>query len=490
MPGHRRNQASGAAFSYFLHPAGTLLPLLSPSRSPGKKRISKKVGNYLKNKSPQFLAPPRKLPPFGDVLQVLKKYRLLPAIFFLKSRADCDQAIERCRQHQLSDPHRKKKLQGRIEQLTQLNTHISHHRQRRHLENYAVGSHHSGQLPAWKMILETLMTEGLLDAVFATSTVAAGVNFPARTIVFMNSDRFNGTEFLPLTPTEFHQMTGRAGRRGMDRIGFALAIPGKFMDIRLVAKLIMSAPSQVTSQIKINFSMVLNLLLSHTIEQTEDLLQKSFAAYLQVNRKRGKTPGGLLKYGHDYLWRDFLRHLKFLVEQGYVSENGVLSEEGIWASRLRIDQPLLLAEGFRLSILPESDPALLAAVTASFVNERESDDKIEKKFISKKLQGSFLKVKKGLSPFAKQMADHGFPVAPLFFRPAVTIYAWAAGYPWEEVLSLAAIEEGDLAMLILRTADNLRHIKAIAPAFPEAAETAAKAIELVLRDPVVMDYDL
>ena len=75
-------------------------------------------------------------------------------------------------------------------------------------------------------------------------------------------------------------MTGRAGRRGMDKIGFALVVPGKFMDVRLMAKLFAQPPSEVVSQIKINFSMVLNLLLSHNPDQIEELLRKSFANYL------------------------------------------------------------------------------------------------------------------------------------------------------------------------------------------------------------------
>jgi superfamily II RNA helicase len=90
--------------------------------------------------------------------------------------------------------------------------------------------------------VEKLMCQGLLEAVFATSTVAAGVNFPARTIVLFNSDRYNGHDFVPLDATEFHQMTGRAGRRGMDNIGFAVAVPGKFMDIPLINRLISSPP--------------------------------------------------------------------------------------------------------------------------------------------------------------------------------------------------------------------------------------------------------
>lgn len=225
-----------------LHPSGTLFPLLTSPDHSDKRTVTKKVTAFLKSNSHRRFGAPGRLPPFGKILQVLRTYRLLPAIFFLKSRADCDHALELCEENEPEAPRSRERLRRRIADLARRNDRVSRHRQRRYLENHAVGSHHSGQLPAWKMILESLMTEGLLDAVFATSTVAAGVNFPARTIVLLNSDRFNGSEFVPLSSTEFHQMTGRAGRRGMDRIGFALALPGKFMDLRLVARLMTSPP--------------------------------------------------------------------------------------------------------------------------------------------------------------------------------------------------------------------------------------------------------
>lgn len=475
-------------FPLFFHPSGTLYPLLSDGGSSEKKRLYKKVDQYLKGKTRSVFTSPRQLPPFGAILEVLKKYNLLPAIFFLKSRADCDRAVERCAQNRIRNPRHEKDLRDRVESLLCHNPHLSHHRQRRYLERFAIGAHHSGQLPAWKLVLENLMTAGLLDAVFATSTVAAGVNFPARTMVFFNSDRFNGTEFQSLSPTEFHQMTGRAGRRGMDHIGFAMAVPGKFMDPRLVARLINAPPSNVESQIKINFSMVLNLLLSHTPDQIEDLLKKSFATYLILHNGKRKSRT-IDPYGHKVLWQEFLRHLNFLIENGYVAPDGKLEKDGIWASHLRIDQPLMVAEGFRQELLPTTDPALLTAVMAAFVNEREPDDRIDKKFLPKKLTKTFHKVRRGLRPFNRHMQERGFSVAPLFLRPAATLYLWATEQSWEDVLAVSEIEEGDLAMLILRTADNLRHIKALAPVFPEAAETAGHAIELILRDPVIMDYD-
>lgn len=260
------------------------------------------------------------------------------------------------------------------------------------------------------------------------------------------------------------------------------------MDPRLVARLINAPPSNVESQIRINFSMVLNLLLSHTPDQIEALLKNSFATYLLLhssNRKgRPKDP-----HGHTLLWRDFLRHLNFLIENEYVAPGGKLEKDGIWASRLRIDQPLMVAEGFRQELLPVNDPALLAAVMGAFVNERESDDHIDRKFLPQKLTKTFHKVGRGLRPFARRLQDRGFKAVHLFLRPAATLHAWAIGQSWEDVLAVSQVEEGDLAMLILRTADNLRHIKALAPVFPKAAETAGSAIELILRNPVIMDYE-
>ena len=201
-------------FTLFMHPSGTLFPLMEHSKSDQKKRLHKKVFKFTNAKNRPLISHSGKLPPFGDILQILDRYHLLPAIFFLKSRADCDQAIKLCNSSLLSkNPKKKAALYQKINELVSGNPHLAKHKQRSFLEQTATASHHSGHLPAWKVVVETLMAEGLLDAMFATSTVAAGVNFPARSVVVLNSDRFNGVEFMGLTPSEFQQMSGRAGRR-------------------------------------------------------------------------------------------------------------------------------------------------------------------------------------------------------------------------------------------------------------------------------------
>ena len=460
----------------FMHPSGTLMPLLFRKKKDGTLVLDRQVRRYLEEENPPVFCPPNELPSFGKIIDVLRHYNLLPAIFFLKSRVNCDRALAHCR---VQDPERLVALHRRLDDLLEAHPTLAQHPQLDDLEKRAVGAHHAGQLPLWKLLLETLMTEGLLDAIFATSTVAAGVNFPARTVVILNSDRFNGQDFVPLSPTEFHQMTGRAGRRGMDRIGFAVALPGRFMNLEALAKLAISPPSPVFSQLQINFSMVLNLLLSHTPGQVETLLERSFAAFLKGHKHRN-----LLRR----LVKDFDRHLEFLVEHGYVTLDGELTEVGRWASQLRVDQPLLIAECLRRDLLPATDPALLAAVVASFVNERETDEGLNEQKLPKPLVDLFVRVHRELGTFVTQMTDRHFVVRPLYLRPAITMYLWAAGRGWPYVVARSKMAEGDLAMMITRTADNLRHIATLHQVFPQIAKTAEKAVEAILREPVTM-YD-
>jgi superfamily II RNA helicase len=122
------------------------------------------------------------------------------------------------------------------------------------------------------------------------------------------------------------------------------------------------------------------------------------------------------------------------------------------------------------------------------VFERESDDRFEKSALSQPLLTAFLKLRESLTPFARDMIARGFPARPLFLRPAAAVYTWAAEESWEKTLAIAEMEEGIFASLILRTADNLRHIRNLRAIFPEAAESADQAIDLIMRDPVAMYY--
>ena len=475
-------------FPLFLHSSGTLFPLTEEQESDQKKILYKKISKLADMKNRPAMSHNEKLPPFGDILHILHTYDLLPAIFFLKSRADCDQAIKLCNSKLLlKSPERKKALMDKIDDLVSNHPHLKSHNQRPYLERTATASHHSGHLPAWKAVVETLMAGGFLDAMFATSTVAAGVNFPARSVVILNSDRFNGVEFMPLTPSELQQMSGRAGRRGMDNIGFCIVMPGKFMDLNHIVKLMNSPPSDIESQITINFSMVLNLLLSHGPDQIKLLLEKSFASHqIRSGKKRGKTARKRFGTDLELLWIDFMEHMDFLLSEKFVTDEGKLTEDGLWASKLRIDSPILVAQSIRNNFLPQTDPALLAAIISSFVNEREfNDEPLHNQALPKALKDVFLDIRKGLKPFAVNMLKKGFSAPNLFIQPSLLLYFWAHHEPWENICTLYDFAEGDLARLIMRTGENLRQISKLEETFPELAKTARQAIDLILKEPVV-----
>jgi ATP-dependent RNA helicase HelY len=476
-------------YPLFVHPSGTLFPFLQGDAK--NSRLHKKVFKYNTGKRRSGFDSKGKLPPFGDILEILDRYNLLPAIFFLKSRKECDHAVRLCNSNLINrNPARREKLIETIDELVSDNTHLKNHKQRHYLEHTGTAAHHSGHLPAWKVVVETLMAKGLLDAMFATSTVAAGVNFPARSVVVLNSDRFNGVEFMPLSPSEFQQMSGRAGRRGKDKIGFCIILPGKYMDLTYVSNLVHAPAVDIDSQININFSMVLNLLLSHTPLQIKDLLEKSFASFqIAAGKKRGKKARKRFGPGLERLWVDFLDHMEFLIDENFVTADGKLTEDGIWASNLRMDAPLLVAQALRDNLMPQQDPALIAAIMAAFVNEKEfKDDPLFHQALPKQLKDNFLSVRQGLKPFALRLLKNDFDAPNLFIQPSLILYKWAHGEPWDEITMQSEFAEGDLARLILRTGENLRQLARLNLVFPDTAESAKKAIELIFREPVITTF--
>jgi ATP-dependent RNA helicase HelY len=133
-------------------------------------------------------------------------------------------------------------------------------------------------MPAWKLVIEKLMSAGLLDAIFATATVAAGVDFPARTVVLTGADARTGSGWRQLTASELQQMTGRAGRRGRDNVGFIVAAPGLHQDPKSIADLLRAPPDPLVSQFRATYTTLLNLLDAFgSFAQVREIAQRSFA---------------------------------------------------------------------------------------------------------------------------------------------------------------------------------------------------------------------
>jgi superfamily II RNA helicase len=143
-----------------------------------------------------------------------------------------------------------------------------------------IASHHAGLLPAWKELVERLFELGLVKIVFATATLAAGINMPARTTVISALSKRTDGGHAMLTPSEFLQIAGRAGRRGKDKVGYVVTIQSPFEGAKEAAYLATSEAEPLSSRFTPSYGMVLNLLQKHSINKAKELLEKSFAEYL------------------------------------------------------------------------------------------------------------------------------------------------------------------------------------------------------------------
>jgi superfamily II RNA helicase len=143
-----------------------------------------------------------------------------------------------------------------------------------------IGSHHAGILPVWKEFIEKLFEMGLIKVVFATATLAAGINMPARTTVISALKRRTEDGHTLLTPSEFLQIAGRAGRRGMDRVGYVVTVETPYEGCKEAAYLATAQPEPLRSCFAPSYGMVLNLLQKHSLDEVKELLERSFAEYL------------------------------------------------------------------------------------------------------------------------------------------------------------------------------------------------------------------
>ncbi|HEY5932670.1 MAG TPA: helicase-related protein [Nitrospira sp.] len=220
-----------------------------------------------------------------DLVTALRQRHLTPAIVFLTSRRACDEAMEAFDHADfVLPPVRQEAIAVTLEQITAQHPSIAEHPLIPIVRRTGVAAHHAGHLPSWKITIEELMRQGHLDAVFATTTLAAGVDFPARTVVITQSSIRKSRDFTDLTIGEVQQIAGRAGRRGKDHIGFAVVTPSPYIDLPVLTKGLTGQPEAIDSQFTISYPMVLNLLKAHPHEQIQGILAKSFAQF-QLNQR-------------------------------------------------------------------------------------------------------------------------------------------------------------------------------------------------------------
>ena len=220
-----------------------------------------------------------------DVIRLLQGQQMLPAITFIFSRAGCDGAMFQCLRSNLVLTSQEEGerigeiVDAGVEGIPEEDLQVLQFAQWKGALKRGFAAHHAGMLPAFKHIVEDLFVQGLVRAVFATETLALGINMPARTVVLEKLVKFNGEAHVELTPGQYTQLTGRAGRRGIDVIGHAVVQWAPAMDPRAVAGLASTRTYPLISTFAPGYNMAVNLLNMIGFEPSLRLLEKSFAQY-------------------------------------------------------------------------------------------------------------------------------------------------------------------------------------------------------------------
>jgi ATP-dependent RNA helicase HelY len=221
----------------------------------------------------------------ADIVERLDRDALLPAILFIFSRAGCDAAVLQCMQAglRLTTPDERREIreitQSRTAHIPAEDLQVLGYWEWLDGLERGLAAHHAGLLPTFKEIVEELFVRGLVKAVFATETLALGINMPARCVVLERLVKFNGEAHVDLTPGEYTQLTGRAGRRGIDVEGHAVVVWAPEIDPRHVAGLASTRTYPLRSSFRPSYNMAVNLVGSVGASRARELLEASFAQF-------------------------------------------------------------------------------------------------------------------------------------------------------------------------------------------------------------------
>ncbi|EST39669.1 RNA helicase [Streptomycetaceae bacterium MP113-05] len=220
-----------------------------------------------------------------EVIDRLDSQGLLPAITFIFSRAGCQAAVQQCLAAglRLNAPAERTRVREIVEKRTadipDEDLHVLGYFEWLEGLERGVAAHHAGMLPTFKGVVEELFVRGLVKAVFATETLALGINMPARSVVLEKLVKWNGEQHADITPGEFTQLTGRAGRRGIDVEGHAVVLWQRGMDPGALAGLAGARTYPLRSSFKPSYNMAVNLVSQFGRHRSRELLETSFAQF-------------------------------------------------------------------------------------------------------------------------------------------------------------------------------------------------------------------
>lgn len=446
------------------------------------KRLNPKIENFLA---------PKKIP-VVSLIRDLNEQNKLPAIFFIFSKKNCKKALLTSSNNigSLVTPEQRNQILEKIEECRKNDIFLGKDFDEIYkpalLKGYAV--HHAGMMPAYKSLVEELFRENCLKVCFATETLIAGINMPVKTVVMSSLQKMTSSGIKEITPSLLKQGSGRAGRRGIDEIGYVVTMGDQANSFSRAFNLLTTKNTEINSHLNLSY----NFLLSpRTFNDPESALSRSFAYYQTGDYKN--------------MIQQSIQMNKLMLDRGFIKQldnKFEITSKGEIASKIRGINEMLLSEIISElksnEIFKDVTPSELAGIIATFVNNQTRNNAVanygegleifQKRILKavklaediKKAQQEYninqpISINVNLAPIVKEWAE--FPDAMNFENIC-----------WNETIHKLSInnilhQEGDFLKVINSTIDILKQIAEITPD-DKLASKAKEAIAMIQKPPV------
>lgn len=420
----------------------------------------------------------------AEVVDALYRDNLLPAIYFLFSRRGCETSLEACADLDLLDGEERESVQEQLSRWKQeypslLTCPFLH------LLEQGLGAHHAGMMPAWKLAVERLFQQKLLKVVFATETLAAGINMPARSTVISSLRRPGDNGFRDLSFTEFHQMAGRAGRRGMDTVGGVIVLADPRTPRSRAQAYVDGGPEPLGSCFSPGYGLVIHWLANYGSERSYRLVNRGLSSYGRGGGDRSSRAGKVSP-----AWKRFMAARAVLDYFDLIEDDQPVGL-GRLVAALQVENELLAALVLSDALPESSPPTLVAGIAGALAGS-----------FGRRVGGGFPGAPVRPLPLRgplRRAFQQGLAIAAdlervqrrcgflcptnLSERLAWIASRWADGETWDSLLESVDLEEGDVAYSLRSVIDILQQIS-LAPVDPDLRAAAAEARRRVDRPPV------
>jgi superfamily II RNA helicase len=439
---------------------------------------------------------PKKVPaggenPYGEdemvslnkIIEYLHSQHQLPCLYFVFSRKECEIYAYQCANHSFLSETERQSVRDKLQQMS------ARYQIKCSPEDRGLGAllyrgvayHHAGMMPALKEIVEQVFTDGLVKLLFATETFALGINMPATSVVFSALKKFDGIGVRCLKSLEYQQMSGRAGRRGIDTVGYVYANLCSEVLTRDELERIQKGPLEaISSQFNLAYSTLINLYerLGEDVIKTWD---KSFGAFQRIVAAQ-KAGGKKEKHKVSVEQKKLIKtKLTYLQTMGYINAQG-LTAKGRFA-RCVNGYEIQMTELFFSGVLEDCDEKMLFAILISVVYEGRKNE------WSVKMPGDLKKKMKQVERCVasaqkmETMFDLGEVRNP-DFKLAAAAQAWATGQPFTDVVAKARIATGDMIRTFRLAIQLGRQLRKACTGYSDFVKKIDRCLMAVNRDEV------